>query len=62
MKSAVGEGMTRDDHPGVSDQLYANYAMGKETDAMRAVVGEEAMDQSGLLYLEFLKRFENEFI
>jgi V-type H+-transporting ATPase subunit B len=36
--------------------------MGKETDAMRAVVGEEAMDQSGLLYLEFLKRFENEFI
>ena len=29
MKSAIGKGMTRVDHDKVSNQLYANYAMGK---------------------------------
>ena len=29
MKSAIGEGMTRKDHSEVSNQLYANYAIGK---------------------------------
>jgi hypothetical protein len=29
MKSAIGEGMTRRDHSEVSNQLYANYAIGK---------------------------------
>jgi len=43
MKSAIGEGMTRKDHPDVSNQLYANYAIGKDTMAMKAVVGEEAL-------------------
>lgn len=30
MKSAIGEGMTRGDHSEVSNQLYANYAIGKD--------------------------------
>lgn len=30
MKSAIGEGMTRRDHGDVSNQLYANYAIGKD--------------------------------
>ena len=30
MKSAIGEGMTRADHSEVSNQLYANYAIGKD--------------------------------
>merc|ERR1711991_1045434 len=38
MKSAIGEGMTRDDHAHVSDQLYANYAIGRDVEAMKAVV------------------------
>lgn len=29
---------------------------------MKAVVGEEALSQDDLLYLEFLKKFENAFI
>ena len=29
-KSAIGEGMTREDHSEVSNQLYANYAIGKD--------------------------------
>jgi len=34
MKSAIGEGMTRRDHGDVSNQLYANYAIGKDVQAM----------------------------
>lgn len=62
MKSAVGEGMTRNDHADVSNQLYANYAIGKDTAGMKAVVGEEALTQEDKLYLEFMEKFEHKFI
>ena len=62
MKSAIGEGMTREDHPNVSDQLYANYAIGKDIAAMKAVVGEEALSSDDLLYLEFMEKFESQFL
>lgn len=62
MKSAIGEGMTRFDHSEVSNQLYANYAIGKDVLAMKAVVGEEALSSEDLLYLEFLDKFEQKFI
>merc|ERR1711966_69797 len=62
MKSAIGEGMTRADHGEVSNQLYANYAIGKDTAAMKAVVGEEALNADDLLYLEFLDKFENKLV
>ncbi|OWM80944.1 hypothetical protein CDL15_Pgr006975 [Punica granatum] len=50
-QSAIGEGMTRRDHADVSNQLYANYAIGKDVQAMKAV-----------LYLEFLDKFERKFV
>lgn len=62
MKSAIGDGMTRRDHADVSNQLYANYAIGKDVQAMKAVVGEEALTPDDLLYLEFLQKFEKNFI
>merc|ERR1719424_1070176 len=62
MKSAIGEGMTRKDHGDVSNQLYACYAIGKDVQAMKAVVGEEALTPEDLLYLEFLEKFEHGFI
>ena len=61
-KSAIGEGMTRKDHSEVSNQLYANYAIGKDVVAMKAVVGEEALSSEDLLYLEFLEKFEAKFV
>ncbi|NWU53117.1 VATB1 ATPase, partial [Dromas ardeola] len=57
MKSAIGEGMTRKDHGD-----YACYAIGKDVQAMKAVVGEEALSPDDLLYLEFLQKFEKQFI
>ncbi|KAI7756936.1 hypothetical protein M8C21_014387 [Ambrosia artemisiifolia] len=53
MKSAIGEGMTRRDHSDVSNQLYANYAIGKDVQAMKAVVGEEALSSEDLVCLSF---------
>ena len=46
----------------VSNQLYANYAIGKDVAAMKAVVGEEALSTEDLLYLEFLDKFEEKFV
>ena len=62
MKSAIGEGFTREDHPEVSNQLYAFYAQGKDTIAMKAVVGEEALSDDDKLFLQFLEKFEGEFL
>ena len=62
MKSAIGEGMTRKDHGDVSNQLYAKYAIGKDAAAMKAVVGEEALSTEDKLSLEFLEKFEKNFI
>ena len=41
---------------------YACYAIGKDVQAMKAVVGEEALSSDDLLYLEFLGKFEKNFI
>ncbi len=62
MKSAIGKGMTREDHPFISNQLYANYAIGKDNQQMKAVVGEEALSQDEMRYIDFLEKFEQKFI
>ena len=49
-------------HPNVSDQLYANYAIGQDTRAMKAVVGEEALSEDEYKYLEFADKFESKFV
>ena len=62
MKSAIGVGMTRDDHGSVSNQLFYSYARGKDALAMKAVVGEEALDHEDLLFINFVDKFENKFL
>ncbi|KAL9940716.1 hypothetical protein V8E36_000204 [Tilletia maclaganii] len=62
MKSAIGPKHTRGDHGDVSNQLYANYAIGRDAAAMKAVVGEEALSAEDKLSLEFLEKFETQFV
>jgi len=62
MKNAIGKGMTRDDHSAVSNQMYANYAIGKDVEQMKAVVGEEALTAEDNMYLDFLENFEKRFV
>jgi V/A-type H+-transporting ATPase subunit B len=62
MKGGIGEGMTRDDHANVSDQLYSAYAEGRDLRDLVAVVGEEALTEKDRKFLEFADRFEKEFV
>ena len=62
MSGGIGEGKTRPDHSGVSDQLYSAYAEGRELRDLVAVVGEEALTERDQKFLEFADKFETEFI
>jgi len=62
MKNAIGDGFTRKDHNALSSQMYANYDISKDVQAMKAVVGEEALGEEDKLYLEFGDKFEAKFL
>ena len=62
MNSGIGEGKTREDHKGVSDQLYSGYANGRDLRNLSAVVGEEALSPTDRKYLKFADEFEKQFI
>ena len=46
----------------VTSPPYIRFFVGKDVQAMKAVVGEEALTADDLLYLEFLGKFEKNFI
>ncbi|MEF8776702.1 MAG: V-type ATP synthase subunit B, partial [Haloarculaceae archaeon] len=62
MDDGIGEGLTRGDHGGVSDQLYAAYAEGEDLRDLVNIVGREALSERDNLFLDFADRFENEFV
>ena len=62
MSEGIGEGLTRNDHSNVSDQLYAGYAEGRDLRALVNIVGREALSERDNTYLDFADRFEKEFI
>merc|ERR1719305_283538 len=75
MKSGIGEvkekhpdgavhehKFTRVDHGDVCNQMYVLYATGQDTEAMKSVVGEEALTEEDKMHLDFLIRFNSEFV
>ncbi|MEF8831402.1 MAG: ATP synthase subunit B [Halobacteriales archaeon] len=62
MDDGIGEGLTRGDHSGVSDQMYAAYAEGEDLRDLVNIVGREALSDDDIRYLDFADRFEQEFI
>lgn len=42
--------------------MYSFYATGKDTLAMKAVVGEDALDTNDRNFLIFLEKFETDFL
>lgn len=62
MNEGIGDGKTREDHSGVSNQLYSGYAEGMDLRDLVAVVGEEALSERDRKYLKFAEAFENSFI
>ena len=62
MDDGIGEGLTRGDHGGVSDQMYAAYAEGEDLRDLVNIVGREALSERDNKYLDFADAFETEFI
>ena len=62
MDEGIGPERTREDHAGVSSQLYSGYAEGRDMRDLVAVVGEEALTDRDKKYLEFADEFEKQFV
>ncbi|MFC5279866.1 V-type ATP synthase subunit B [Halorubrum rubrum] len=62
MDDGIGEGLTRADHGGVSDQMYAAYAEGEDLRDLVNIVGREALSERDNKYLDFADAFETEFV
>ncbi len=62
MKDGIGEGMTRADHPHLSNQLFASYSHVKDVRNLASVIGEEELTTLDHQYLEFGDFFEKKFV
>jgi len=62
MDRGIGDGRTREDHAGVSNQLYAAYAEGNDLRDLVAIVGEEALSERDQKFLRFADDFEKRFV
>lgn len=62
MSKGIGKGKTRVDHSGVSNQLYAAYAKGREMRELVAVIGEAALSETDRRYLLVADQFEQSFV
>lgn len=62
MNLGIGGKKTRDDHKQMSDQMYANYAEGRDLRGLVAIVGEEALSDRDKRLLHFAAAFEDKFV
>jgi V/A-type H+/Na+-transporting ATPase subunit B len=62
MNLGIGSSKTRDDHKQASDQMYANYAEGRDLRGLVAIVGEEALSDRDKKLLHFAATFEEKFV
>jgi V/A-type H+/Na+-transporting ATPase subunit B len=62
MDRGIGKDRTREDHAGVSNQLYAAYAEGCDLRDLVAIVGEDALSERDQKFLQFAALFEDKFV
>ncbi|MGN1097740.1 MAG: V-type ATP synthase subunit B, partial [Clostridia bacterium] len=62
MKDGIGEGFTREDHPSLSNQLFASYAKVGDVKALASVIGEDELSPIDKLYMDYGAAFEERFI
>jgi V/A-type H+-transporting ATPase subunit B len=62
MGDGIGAGCTRDDHAHLANQLYSAYAYTRRIRMLAAIIGEEELSGRDKMYLEFGRRFEEDFI
>lgn len=62
MNLGIGKEKTREDHRQTSDQMYANYAEGRDLRGLVAIVGEESLSERDRNLLKFAAEFEDKFV
>lgn len=62
MKDGIGEGFTGEDHPDLSNQLFASYAKVQEVRSLASVIGEDELSAIDKEYLKFGNAFEDQFL
>ncbi len=62
MKDGIGKGFTREDHPGLSNQLFASYSKVQDARSLASVIGEDELSELDQRYLKFGKAFERYFV
>lgn len=62
MKDGIGEGMTRKDHPHLSNQLFASYSHVQEVRNLASVIGEEELTELDRRYMRFGEFYEHSFV
>ncbi|HEB12923.1 MAG TPA: V-type ATP synthase subunit B [Actinobacteria bacterium] len=61
-EKGIGEEKTRKDHSGLSNQLFAAYARGKEAQELSVILGEAALSELDKTYLDFALAFELSYV
>ncbi len=62
MKDGIGEGFTREDHPALSNQLFAAYSKVEEAKSLASVIGEDELSDIDKLYIRFGREFDARFL
>lgn len=62
MKDGIGEGFTREDHPALSNQLFAAYSKVEDAKSLASVIGEDELSEIDKKYIRFGKEFEKRFL
>ncbi len=58
----IGPGRTREDHAGLSNQLFSTYALGKEARELSLILGEAALTDLDRKYLRAAEAFDDTFV
>lgn len=62
MKDGIGEGYTREDHPALSNQLFAAYSKVEDAKSLASVIGEDELSDIDKKYIAFGKAFDEKFL
>ncbi len=62
MKDGIGEGYTREDHPDLANQTFSAYSQVQQIRSLAQVIGEDELSDLDKRYMEFGRRFEEDFL
>ena len=61
-KDGIGKGFTREDHANIASQLFSSYSKVQEARSLASVIGEEDLSDLDKQYVQFGRKFEEEFV